>query len=73
MKLPISSRELDYSLLMEEFQAALLDGDWEACLDRESLMRDMWMFDVLQSGRLTPELQTLGYRITSLAKRDIIK
>ncbi len=68
-----TSRDLDYDLLLSEFHVALEDGDWQTCLDRENQMRVMWMWDVLEAGRLTPALQTLGYRINALGKGDIIK
>lgn len=70
---PRTSRFLDYDLLFQEFQVALEEGDWETAIDRETLLRVMWMGDVLQVGRMTPELQTMGYRINALGKGDVIK
>ncbi len=68
-----TSRDLDYDLLFQEFHAALDEGDWEVCLDREHLLLSMWMGDVLVVGRLTPELLTLGHRISNLGKEDVIR
>lgn len=73
MKEPITSRELDYDLLLQEFHVAVSEGDWETALDRENQMQVMWMADILSGGRLTPALQTLGYRINALGKEDVIK